>query len=741
MLAQQFGWAREPFSATPEPREIYVNAAIDAVSSKLMAAITHAKGLSLVLGETGIGKTALLQKLRWYLRPSPVTLITATPTTSINDVICAACTTLGVPVETGTTRAQGVRALAAKSIELLKHRNFTPILVDEAEKLDHETLLALHQLAEVTSNERRLFPVILAARPELEATLEDARLRPVRQGLVETLTLRRMTPEEVACFVAHQIKSAGGAIEVKFEPAALALLAAQSNGLPELVNLICSQALINAALENRHSVTRAHVEVALRQCAPRSSAEVHVLKRGSTVLAEAARLASGLRVALGGGRETVLFEDAALTGAGTVVADGTPTASGPASVTGAVASIAAEPDAKTRDVLATEAALRQALEIVTPTPRPGRVWRSLRRAAAVIALIAVVPTFMYATQPADGLPVSFDAVSRSATTVGSKASAAMHTALDYATAFIGQPAESPIQVAEAASEPEAPPSPEPMKAEAAEPAPAAAPPVIAAPLPAPKPPVTATMAPKEPVPAAPTKPTQSEPAPPAAMASAPMPKEAPVPPKPVQAEVAPAAPVAPPAVIASVPTPKEPPAPVKPIQAEVAPVAAPAPIIAAPPVAPPPAAVAERVSPSLPPPVVAQPVAPAPEPKPTEVAEAAPPADPRASLPRVAAVAPAVTVPAAPSTVAAAAFVLRGNEMLRTGDVAAARLFYQRAAEQGYGPAAMSLAKTYDPIVLRQLGVRGAQSDRDAALTWYRRALELGDAKAEAPLQLLQRQR
>lgn len=85
----------------------------------------------------------------------------------------------------------------------------------------------------------------------------------------------------------------------------------------------------------------------------------------------------------------------------------------------------------------------------------------------------------------------------------------------------------------------------------------------------------------------------------------------------------------------------------------------------------------------------------------------------------------------------ALAFIAKGNEQLGQGNIAAARLFFQRAAEAGLGQAALALAATYDPVELERLGTRGVQPDANLARKWYERARELGAIEAEDRLKRL----
>jgi hypothetical protein len=76
----------------------------------------------------------------------------------------------------------------------------------------------------------------------------------------------------------------------------------------------------------------------------------------------------------------------------------------------------------------------------------------------------------------------------------------------------------------------------------------------------------------------------------------------------------------------------------------------------------------------------------------------------------------------------------KGDELMTNGDVAAARLMYQRAAEAGEATAAFALAETYDPLILAKGGI---PPDVALAQTWYRKARDLGSTQAPERLERL----
>ncbi|MGH7031785.1 MAG: hypothetical protein ACREEZ_15330, partial [Stellaceae bacterium] len=86
----------------------------------------------------------------------------------------------------------------------------------------------------------------------------------------------------------------------------------------------------------------------------------------------------------------------------------------------------------------------------------------------------------------------------------------------------------------------------------------------------------------------------------------------------------------------------------------------------------------------------------------------------------------------------AAGLLTRGDAFLRAGDIASARLFYERAADGGDGRAALRAGATFDPTFLASIGMRSVRGDPARALDWYRRALALGASSAEPYLHRLE---
>jgi TPR repeat protein len=127
--------------------------------------------------------------------------------------------------------------------------------------------------------------------------------------------------------------------------------------------------------------------------------------------------------------------------------------------------------------------------------------------------------------------------------------------------------------------------------------------------------------------------------------------------------------------------------------------------------------------------------APAPAAAPTALAVVPP--DPPA--PAVAPPAPKIPSDQPRLTAAEVAGLLaRGDSLLGVGDIASARLFYERASDAGNGRAALRLGATYDPGFLDRVHLPHLQSDAVQALSWYRRARDLGESEADLWIRALE---
>jgi hypothetical protein len=138
---------------------------------------------------------------------------------------------------------------------------------------------------------------------------------------------------------------------------------------------------------------------------------------------------------------------------------------------------------------------------------------------------------------------------------------------------------------------------------------------------------------------------------------------------------------------------------------------------------------------------------PAAEPPVTAMQQQPPQAQAQAVEPSVPSAPPAVPTSAAPAEQSPpaptldreeiAALYKRGEQLIQQGDIAAARLMFTRAARAGDARSALALGASYDPDVLRKLGVLGVAADAVVAREWYAKASSFGSREAAQRIELM----
>ena len=106
-----------------------------------------------------------------------------------------------------------------------------------------------------------------------------------------------------------------------------------------------------------------------------------------------------------------------------------------------------------------------------------------------------------------------------------------------------------------------------------------------------------------------------------------------------------------------------------------------------------------------------------------------PPSEPASGFP--VATTPAMPSASPPLAAEVADLLARGDSFVMIGDVASARVFYERAANAGDGRAAVRMGATFDPVFLRRAGLRKTFGDPAQARSWYRRASGFGAVQVE----------
>lgn len=261
---EHFGLARDPFVKDPLAVFHHECDAQRHAERRLLRGVLQRRGLLVLTGGVGLGKTTVLRQLLAELddeRFEASLLVLVHGGEEASWLMTRLATLLGVekvPRERGALCAEVHDRLAA----LHEEGRHAVLLVDEAQLLARpETLAELRGLLNLEHEDQHLLTVVLAGRPELARALA---LDPgIAQRVDVAVGLAALDAESVRAFLAQRVRLADGPAGL-FDPAAAETVAARSGGIPRLVLSLADNALYEAWLAGAVRVEASHVEDAAR---------------------------------------------------------------------------------------------------------------------------------------------------------------------------------------------------------------------------------------------------------------------------------------------------------------------------------------------------------------------------------------------------------------------------------------------------------------------------------------------
>ena len=261
MINNRFGLREEPFRITPTARFTYASQEHEEAFNGFVLAVLARRRLMALYGETGSGKTSLLQELLDHMERegTMVLAIAARPGMTVEDLIQEAGGEL-LHDEANGQPLTDMDALVERLEQRLEEAGTGVLIVDEAHELDLPVLYDLVDMASSDTETGRFLQVLLAGAPDLERMLAEPGLEDAMRRLGVSYHLPPLDQEQVGTYIQQRLRQAGADRDDIFEPAAVQAIAQYSGGLLQLVNTLGDVALSGASRSGERTVTRARID-------------------------------------------------------------------------------------------------------------------------------------------------------------------------------------------------------------------------------------------------------------------------------------------------------------------------------------------------------------------------------------------------------------------------------------------------------------------------------------------------
>lgn len=261
MYEQFFGLRERPFDLVPNPRFLYLSQRGREAVANLRYGLAYARGLTLLLGDAGTGKTTLVTQVVSEIDPARVQcVLLSNPTLTRNEFYESLADGFGLPGEAAISKVKFLAVFRAHLEARHAAGLLSAIVLDEAQSLSDELLEEVRLLSNIDTPETKLLNVVLAGQPELADRLNDPRLRHLKQRISLRCELMPLDYGETAAYIAGRLRIAGGDPGSIFSREAILAVHETSRGIPRTINVVCDNALISGFATQTKPIVRAVVD-------------------------------------------------------------------------------------------------------------------------------------------------------------------------------------------------------------------------------------------------------------------------------------------------------------------------------------------------------------------------------------------------------------------------------------------------------------------------------------------------
>ncbi|MBI3060524.1 MAG: AAA family ATPase [Deltaproteobacteria bacterium] len=259
MYESYFGLREAAFTLAPDPRFYYTNSLYEEAYATLRYGIEAKKGVAVITGEPGTGKTTLLRILMRNLEVTVHAVFPFYPCLSFTELLRPTLWNLGLAKQDEnrlTTMTEFKDYLADQH----KNAHIVALLIDEAQNLSDQALEGIRLLSNLETDKEKLVQIVLMGQPELQRRLDRPRLRQLKQRVAAQCRLVPLEHTEVGRYIDFRLHTAGYGREKLFQSDAVERIAFYSKGIPRVINTICDNALLIAYASSKREVTAAMIE-------------------------------------------------------------------------------------------------------------------------------------------------------------------------------------------------------------------------------------------------------------------------------------------------------------------------------------------------------------------------------------------------------------------------------------------------------------------------------------------------
>jgi len=242
---EYYRFSEDPFNLNPDPKFLYLSLSHWKALSAMVAGIKEKKGIMVITGEVGVGKTILIYKILEDLGERSKTAFIFNSSLIFENILRNILQDLGVPVGEEEKDLLSLTLLFKKYLyEKLGREETVTIVMDEAQNLDHGVLQDLLNLSTLGPAGANFVQILLVGHPALEVKLNSNTLHLFKEKIGLHRKIKPLMQEEGRKYINHRLALAGRNISEVFTTEAANRIWEFAGGIPRVINVLCNRALL-----------------------------------------------------------------------------------------------------------------------------------------------------------------------------------------------------------------------------------------------------------------------------------------------------------------------------------------------------------------------------------------------------------------------------------------------------------------------------------------------------------------
>ena len=263
MYIEHFGLKTLPFENVPDPVFYFDHGDYHRILVEMTGFLKAGRGLMVIVGPIGAGKTTLSHKLMAKLAHSRKIIWLSEPPKNSTDLL------LFITQELGIKSLSQDRVFILRDIRehLLKHRKSKMpclVIIDESHLLTDNVLAGIRLLNNLEEGSEKLIQIMLIGQEELIDTISRPELESFKQRISNIEILGRLNNQGIREYILHRLHVAG-AQNALFTNTGFGAVAACTGGIPRLINSVCDKSLIAAFKKGKKTVDMKDVDDAAQE--------------------------------------------------------------------------------------------------------------------------------------------------------------------------------------------------------------------------------------------------------------------------------------------------------------------------------------------------------------------------------------------------------------------------------------------------------------------------------------------